>query len=217
MFSLTFIILMISSPAPWTSPTWTQLGTVFSAEAWIEILVLGGCISFTFRMLRLTIKIKTVATRRIPGDGFPQKNGTDWSDHVVVLDRFAIHVAAKTLASRILSFMLLPLSSAEEKTCVGGDGFPEKNGTGWSGRIVELDPVTVAAAFSARQVSLMMLPFSSAEVKTGTDDDGLPEKNGTGWSGHVVELDPVAIAMESLPGRSLFLMLLALSSAEVKT
>ena len=76
-------------------------------------------------------------------DGFPEKNGTRWSGHVVELNPVAITM--ESLPGRILSLMMLPLSSAEEKTSVGDDKFPEKNETGWSGRIVELDPVAVAA------------------------------------------------------------------------
>ena len=67
MFSLTPTILLILSPAPWTR---TKLGTIVSFEAWTEILVPGSCISFTFRMLRLTIKIKIVVTTRTPNTPF---------------------------------------------------------------------------------------------------------------------------------------------------
>ena len=73
---------------------------------------------------------------------------------MVELDPVA--VAVESSASRILSFMMLPLSSAEEKTRVGDDGLPEKNGAGWSGRVAELDPVAVEAE---------SLPSSSAAEK----------------------------------------------------
>ena len=63
-----------------------------------------------------------------------------------------------------MSLMLLLFSFAEEKTSVGDNASPKKNGTGWSGRGVELDLVGVVE-YLVRQVSLM-LPFSSAEEKT---------------------------------------------------
>ena len=127
-------------------------------------------------------------------------------------------VVVESSARRIRSLIVLPFSSTEDKTSVGGDEFMEKIGTGWSGHIVELDPVAIAAESSARQtLSLIMVSFSSAEEKTRVGDDEFPEKNGTGWSGRIVELDPVAIAMESLPGRILSLMMLLLSSTEEKT
>ena len=123
----------------------------------------------------------------------------------------------ESLPGRILSLMMLPLSSAEEKTSVGDDEFPEKKGTGWSGHIVELDSVAMAAESLARQVSLMLLLFSSTEEKTSVGDDKLPEKNGTGWSGCIVELDPVAIAAEFPARQILSVMMVPFSSAKEKT
>ena len=97
-----------------------------------------------------------------------------------------------------MSLFLLLFSSAEEKTRSDGDGFPEKNGTGWSGRIVELDLVAIAAEFLAIQIMSMMFPFSAAEEKTSIGGDACPRKNGTGWSSRVVasEREPVAFIGE---------------------
>ena len=83
---------------------------------------------------------------------------------MVELDPVALE--AKSSARRILSLMILPLFSTEEKIRVGDDGLPEKNGTCWSGRVVELDPFALEVESSSRRIlSFMMLP-SSAEEKT---------------------------------------------------
>ena len=152
----------------------------------------------------------------VGGDEFMEKIGTGWSGHIVELDPVAI--AAESSARQTLSLIMVSFSSAEEKTRVGNDEFPERNEIEWSGRIVELDPVAVPTKFSARWIlSIMMLPLSSTEDKTSVGDDGLPEKNGTGWSGHIVELDLVAVSRGILSETDPVPREVAVLSAEEKT
>ena len=76
-----------------------------------------------------------------------------------------VAVAAEFSARQILSLIMLPFSSADEKILVGDNEFSEKNGKGWSGHDVELHPVAVAVESLARQVSVMLMQFSSTEEK----------------------------------------------------
>ena len=84
---------------------------------------------------------------------------------MVGLDSFA--VAAEFLARQILSVMMVPLFSAEEKTSVGGDGFPEKKGTGWSGRVVEPCAVATSEDSDASMIyALRVWPTFAAQEKS---------------------------------------------------